>query len=64
MVIKMNELYIKIADSLKAGNINEIGEPQVYIELENGRSIVVTLEQYWLPEDEYAILVISVEKGL
>lgn len=60
----MNELYIKIADSLKAGNINEIGEPQVYIELENGRSIVVTLEQYWLPEDEYAILVISVEKGL
>lgn len=60
----MNELYIKIADSLKASNINEIGEPQVYIELENGRSIVVTLEQYWLPEDEYAILVISVEKGL
>ena len=60
----MNELYIKIADSLKAGNINEIGEPQVYIELENGRSIVVTLEQYRLPEDEYAILVISVEKGL
>lgn len=60
----MNELYIKIADSLKAGNINEIGEPQVYIELENGRSIVFTLEQYWLPEDEYAILVISVEKGL
>ena len=60
----MNELYIKIADSLKAGNINEIGEPQVYIELENGRSIVFTLEQYWLPEDDYAILVISVEKGL
>ena len=60
----MNELYIKIADSLKASNINEIGEPQVYIELENGRSIVDTLEQYWLPEDEYAILVISVEKGL
>ena len=50
---QLDGLYKQILDLFKEGNATDYGEPQVFIELKNGRSIEITLEQYELPEDEY-----------